>query len=82
VTRLSVSNSLSGGHWELDQVPAEGRGQQRAQDPSAVVEAQDDATRDAIDLRFRWGLDEHSSPDRSRCAYEKVDPPALARADR
>src|ERR1700681_4010315 len=60
VTRLSVSNSLSGGHWELDQVPAEGRGQQRAQDPSAVVEAQDDATRDAIDLRFRWGLDEHS----------------------
>ena len=31
------------------------RGQQREQDPSAVVEAQYDATRDAIDLRFRGG---------------------------
>jgi hypothetical protein len=34
---------------------ARARGQQRAQDPSAVVEAQYDATRDAIDLRFRGG---------------------------
>jgi Protein of unknown function (DUF2442) len=31
------------------------RGEARAQDPSAVVEAQYDATRDAIDLRFRSG---------------------------
>jgi hypothetical protein len=31
------------------------RGQARAQDPSAVVEAQYDAARDAIDLRFRSG---------------------------
>jgi hypothetical protein len=31
------------------------RGQARAQDPSAIVEAQYDATRDAIDLRFRSG---------------------------
>ena len=29
--------------------------QARAQDPSAIVEAQYDATRDAIDLRFRSG---------------------------
>lgn len=34
---------------------ARARGQARAQDPSAVVEAQYDATRDAIDLRFRGG---------------------------
>jgi hypothetical protein len=34
---------------------ARARGQARAQDPSAVVEAQYDATRDAIDLRFRSG---------------------------
>ena len=34
---------------------ARARGQQRAQDPSALVEAQYDATRDAIDLRFRGG---------------------------
>src|ERR1700726_1293431 len=34
---------------------ARARGQQREQDPSAVVEAQYDATRDAIDLRFRGG---------------------------
>ena len=31
------------------------RGEARAQDPSAVVEAQYDATRDAIDLKFRSG---------------------------
>ena len=31
------------------------RGQVHAEDPSAVVEAQYDATRDAIDLRFRSG---------------------------
>ncbi len=31
------------------------RGQARAQDPSSVVDAQYDATRDAIDLRFRSG---------------------------
>lgn len=31
------------------------RGQARTQDPSAVVEAQYDATRDTIDLRFRSG---------------------------
>jgi hypothetical protein len=31
------------------------KGQQRAQDPSAILEAQYDATRDAIDLRFRGG---------------------------
>jgi len=34
---------------------ARARGQTRAQDPSAVVEAQYDPTRDAIDLRFRSG---------------------------
>ena len=34
---------------------ARARGQARAQDASAVVEAQYDATRDAIDLRFRSG---------------------------
>lgn len=34
---------------------ARARGQARAQDPSAIVEAQYDATRDAIDLRFRSG---------------------------
>jgi Protein of unknown function (DUF2442) len=34
---------------------ARARGQQRAQDPSALVEAQYDATLDAIDLRFRGG---------------------------
>ena len=34
---------------------ARARGQARAQDPSDVVEAQYDATRDAIDLRFRSG---------------------------
>jgi len=34
---------------------ARARGQARAQDPSAVVGAQYDATRDAIDLRFRSG---------------------------
>ena len=34
---------------------ARARGQAREQDPSAVVEAQYDATRDAIDLRFRSG---------------------------
>ena len=34
---------------------ARARGQVRAEDPSAVVEAQYDATRDAIDLRFRSG---------------------------
>ena len=34
---------------------ARAQGQARAQDPSAVVEAQYDATRDAIDLRFRSG---------------------------
>jgi hypothetical protein len=34
---------------------ARARGQARAQDPSAVVEAQYDSTRDAIDLRFRSG---------------------------
>jgi Protein of unknown function (DUF2442) len=34
---------------------ARARGEARAQDPSAVVEAQYDATRDAIDLRFRSG---------------------------
>jgi hypothetical protein len=34
---------------------ARARGQMRAQDPSAVVEARYDETRDAIDLRFRSG---------------------------
>ena len=34
---------------------ARARGEARVQDPSAVVEAQYDATRDAIDLRFRSG---------------------------
>ena len=34
---------------------ARARGEARAQDPSAVVEAQYDATRDVIDLRFRSG---------------------------
>ncbi len=34
---------------------ARARGEARAQDPSAVVEAHYDATRDAIDLRFRSG---------------------------
>ena len=34
---------------------ARARGQARAQDPSAIVEVQYDATRDAIDLRFRSG---------------------------
>lgn len=34
---------------------ARARGEARAQDPSAVVDAQYDATRDAIDLRFRSG---------------------------
>jgi len=34
---------------------ARARGQARAQDPSAVVEAEYDVTRDAIDLRFRSG---------------------------
>ncbi len=34
---------------------ARARGQARAEDPSAVVEAQYDATRDAIDLKFRSG---------------------------
>jgi uncharacterized protein DUF2442 len=34
---------------------ARARGQARAQDPSAVVEAQYDTTRDAIDLKFRSG---------------------------
>ena len=34
---------------------ARARGQVRAQDPSAVVGAQYDSTRDAIDLRFRGG---------------------------
>ena len=34
---------------------ARARGQARALDPSAVVEAQYDATRDVIDLRFRSG---------------------------
>ncbi len=34
---------------------ARARGQARAQDPSAVVEAEYDAARDAIDLRFRSG---------------------------
>lgn len=34
---------------------ARARGQARAEDPSAVVEAQYDATRDVIDLRFRSG---------------------------
>ncbi len=34
---------------------ARARGEARAQDPSAVVGAQYDATRDAIDLRFRSG---------------------------
>ena len=34
---------------------ARARGQARVLDPSAVVEAQYDATRDAIDLRFRSG---------------------------
>lgn len=34
---------------------ARARGQARAQDPSAVVEAQYDAGRDTIDLRFRSG---------------------------
>jgi len=34
---------------------ARARGQARAQDPSAVVDVQYDATRDAINLRFRSG---------------------------
>ena len=34
---------------------ARARGQVRAQDPSAVVGAQYDSTRDAIDLRYRGG---------------------------
>ncbi len=34
---------------------ARARGQAQAKDPSAVVEAQYDATRDAIDLTFRGG---------------------------
>jgi hypothetical protein len=34
---------------------ARARGEARAQDPSAVVEAQYDASRDTIDLRFRSG---------------------------
>jgi hypothetical protein len=36
-------------------VRARAAGKERAQDPSAVVEALYDATRDAIDLRFRSG---------------------------
>jgi uncharacterized protein DUF2442 len=55
---------------------ARARGQARAQDPSAVVEAQYDATRDAIDLRFRSG-GSMSIPRQLVPGLEEASPSAL-----
>ena len=66
--RLSVSNSLSGRHWELDQVPAVG-------DPTDIVQLGSGAVQRCLNLGFSERIGnsrrtgDRSQPVRSRAAH-------------